>query len=216
MQSFIKPIAVLGFTSILAACGGGTGDDSGGETPEQPTNTAPVANGGTSQTVTAGSEVSLNGSQSSDADGDSLTYSWSITSQPSGSTATLTTGQQANASFTPEVSGSYEVTLTVSDGTATDTATVTITVNAIVEQNAAPIANAGSNQAVVTGTQVTLNGDQSSDADGDNLTYGWSITSQPSGSNASLSNSEQVTTSFTPSLSGNYQVRLTVSDGTDS
>jgi hypothetical protein len=39
-------------------------------------NHPPVANAGSDQTVTAGDTVTLNGAGSSDADGDSLSYSW--------------------------------------------------------------------------------------------------------------------------------------------
>ena len=50
-------------------------------------NTAPVADAGTDRTVTVGKTVQLDGSKSSDEDGDTLTYSWTITSAPEGSSA---------------------------------------------------------------------------------------------------------------------------------
>jgi len=45
-------------------------------------NSAPVANAGPDQNVATASLVTLNGSGSSDADGDTLTYAWSFTSVP--------------------------------------------------------------------------------------------------------------------------------------
>ncbi len=52
------------------------------------TNTPPVANAGQNQTVALEQTVTLDGSASSDADGDQLTYRWSLAT-PTGSGATL-------------------------------------------------------------------------------------------------------------------------------
>ena len=65
-------------------------------------NTPPTANAGLDQTVEwTGDPVILNGVQSSDPDpGDTLTFSWSFSSLPVGSIATLTSAASANPSFT--------------------------------------------------------------------------------------------------------------------
>ena len=55
------------------------------------TNSAPTANAGPDQTVSAGSAVTLNVTASSDPEGSSLTFSWSLITRPAGSTATLST-----------------------------------------------------------------------------------------------------------------------------
>ena len=55
---------------LITACGGGGSGDA---------NHAPVANAGSAQTVFKASTVTLDGSASSDADGDQLTYSWAQT-----------------------------------------------------------------------------------------------------------------------------------------
>src|SRR5690349_12742235 len=57
--------------------------------PVTPGNTTPVANAGADQTVTAGSTITLNGSGSSDVDGNPLTFAWTLIVKPAGSTATL-------------------------------------------------------------------------------------------------------------------------------
>lgn len=79
-------------------------------------NSAPIANAGSSGSTTVGTLVSLNGSGSSDADHDSLSYSWSLISKPAGSTALISNANQAIASFVPDLPGTYVAGLIVNDG----------------------------------------------------------------------------------------------------
>jgi hypothetical protein len=91
-------------------------------------NVAPTANAGIDQNVTAGNTVNLDGSGSNDPDGDLLTYSWSFTSIPTGSTATILSSTVAAPSFTADLPGSYVLKLVVNDGTVDSTPdTVTVT-----------------------------------------------------------------------------------------
>lgn len=79
--------------------------------------------------------------------------------------------------------------------------------------NSAPVANAGSAQNVVVGTVVTLDGSASTDADGNALTYAWTLTTKPAGSAASLSSATSVKPTFTADVAGTYGASLIVSDG---
>jgi hypothetical protein len=170
-------------------------------------NPPPTANAGSNQTVATGSVVQLDGSSSSDLDGDKLAYTWSLMVTPAGSKASLSNTGIANPTFTADAPGTYVAQLAVSDGTSTASAQVTITANSI------PVANAGPNQTVATGVTVQLDGSKSSDTDGDKLTYSWSLASVPSGSKATLASSTMVNPTFVADVTGNYIAQLTVSDG---
>ncbi len=173
-------------------------------------NAAPVANAGTAQNVTTGTLVTLDGSASSDVNGDALTYAWTLTSKPSGSAANLSDATSARPTFTADVVGTYEASLSVSDGRLSSTpATVAI---AAAVANVAPVANAGMAQNVTTGTMVTLDGSASSDANGDTLTYVWTLTSKPAGSTAVLSSASSARPTFTADAAGTYVASLVVRD----
>lgn len=172
-------------------------------------NSPPVANAGSNQTVTPGSLVSLNGSGSSDVDGDPLTYLWSFVSIPSGSAAVILNGRSVSAAFLADVSGTYIVKLVVNDGHVdSQPSTVTISTG-----YTPPIANAGPNQTVGIGALVQLNGSGSTDVNGMPLTYRWSFNSIPNGSTASLSDTTAVNPTFTADVQGNYVAQLIVNDG---
>ena len=170
---------------IVAACGGGGGGSSSSPVAPTPSNNSPMA--GADLTVTLSEDavnVPLDLSAPTDSDGDSLTIS--ITAIPtSGSLkkadgtvlaegGSLTVTELQALTFTPDANvndsstsfGSFSYS--VSDGSATDSRTVTISVEAvndapdfgIVVTEFAPYENT----TAVTTVQVT-------DADGDAITY---------------------------------------------
>ena len=115
-----------------------------------------------------------------------------------------------STTFTVDRAGDYTAQLIVNDGTlSSDPNTVMIST-----VNVAPVADAGPDQTVAVNVLVILGGSGSSDANGDPLTYSWSITSTPFGSAAALSSLTSVSTTFTADLAGTYVVQLIVNDGT--
>ena len=60
---------------------------------------------------------------------------------------------------------------------------------------------------------MQLSGAGSTDPDSDSLTYVWSLTSRPSGSNAALSSPSVIAPTFVADASGTYTVQLVVNDG---
>ncbi len=172
-------------------------------------NSPPVANAGPGQSLPLGATATLNGSLSSDVDGNSLTYAWSFVTRPAGSSAVLANPTSVNPTFVLDRAGAYVIQLICNDGTL-PSAPATVTISTI---NTQPVANAGSTQAVNVGSLVQLNGGNSTDADGNPLTYAWILNSVPAQSTATLSNTTIVNPTFTADRPGTYIAQLIVNDG---
>ena len=198
---------------------------------------APIANAGPDQgfsadtLVSSGDTVMLDGTGSSDADNDMLTYLWvqtaPVAGQP-GSGVVLDTSTPSQPTFVvPQLPANTTLTfsLTVSDAdslTADDTDTVSIRVTAAGD---APTADAGPDQGftadalVSEGDTVMLDGTGSSDPEGVELEYTWvqtaPVAGQP-GSGVVLDTSTPSRPTFAaPQLPANTTLafRLTASDG---
>lgn len=170
-------------------------------------------------TASVGYLVSLSQSAANVAAQQPLTYSWTFTDKPAGSAAVLSTPAAPQAQFAPDLLGDYKVRLTVTDalgGASYYTTTVAVRNRrplATIGSNATPTAlPAGPTLRVPPGTELTLRGGGSSDADGDAISYAWSIASKPAGSATALSAASTANVKLTPDLGGSYLVRLRVSD----
>lgn len=174
-------------------------------------NVPPVASAGANRTVPKNTVVTLDASASADPDQDPLTFSWVLASAPAGSATTLANPTSVQATFTPDLVGTYTATVTVSDGVFSSLASVTVTA-----VDTPPVASAGTPQTANVGNPVTLDGSASADPDHDPLTYAWTMTARPPGSAAALSGPTTVNPTFTPDLVGTYAFSLVVSDGANS
>lgn len=115
----------LGVCLLLAVSGCPGPDD---DSPSEDADDSPVARAGPNQQVCPGARVTLDGSGSSGANGAPLTFRWSFTARPPGSTATLSDPTSKAPSFPADVVGVYALSLSVNNGrvdSAPDTVTVT-------------------------------------------------------------------------------------------
>lgn len=158
-------------------------------------NEAPRAQPGSAQIVEEGSNVTLDGRGSSDSDGQIESYEWR---QVGGTAVNLAGANTAQASFVaPEVDADVVLTFALrvtDDDGASNEAPTTVRVRDVAAQNLPPVANAGLDQTVEGGTEVQLNGAQSSDPDGSITSYFWEQTDGPA---VTLSDPSQALVQFT-------------------
>ncbi|MCM2681399.1 glycoside hydrolase family 48 protein [Echinimonas agarilytica] len=142
--------------------------------------------------IVGGLEVSLDASASTDADGDSMSFSWDLGDGQSASGVSL--------NHTYAASGSYEVVLTVTDGQG-GSDLVSQIVNVSGGLSSPPNAMFSSD---VNNLSLSVDASSSTDADGDIASYQWDF---GDGTTAS-----GMTASHSYSVAGSYSVTLVVTD----
>jgi len=157
-----------------------------------PTNTAPDASFTASDPV---NKTVIFTDTSTDADGDSLTWSWDFGDDVGASTL-------QNATYTYTSNGIYTVTLTVNDGTDTDTSSVVVTIGT---PPTAGITAPEGNITVNTSAQFM---DNSTEGDSNITSWSWDF-----GDYVGTSTLQNATYNYT--AAGTYTVSLTVSDDDD-
>lgn len=172
---------------------------------------APIANTSAKQKMVLGTSLGVYADGCYDPDGESISaYLWAIEDGPSGNAATLTNATDSLATFTPDIAGEYTLSLTVTAGVNTSVpAYKTVEVKAT---NIAPVAVIGNDTTVATKKYIYLSGADSYDADGDALTYAWTLETKPDGSSASISFDDKVTMQTKLDVEGVYSFGLVVSD----
>jgi cyanophycinase len=155
----------------------------------------PVADAGPDQTVSVGQVVTFDGSGSYSKKGTIVSYEWAFGDGGTAAGMIVT--------YTYSSAGTYIAALTVRDslgGTGTDTATITVTSGG----NIAPTADAGPDQTVDDGQEVTFDGSGSYDADGTITSYEWTF-GDGNGATGMI-------VTHTYASAGTYTATLTVTD----
>ena len=212
--------ACIAVYMLLVLLSAGCGDRGGGYVSDQSNggpgsaNYVPAANAGPDQTVTVGWRVQIDGSSSYDAQSRPLTYSWTITSKPPASTASLVSTTSVTTVFTADISGTYVLSLVVNNGSSSsnpDSVSITTSAAGNWDLNA----NAGADQYILSGPTATV----SLDGSGSwaewwqaPFTYTWSFTSMPDGSNAQIFDPASATPSFIADREGTYELSLWISN----
>jgi len=174
----------------------GVGDQLSIETAYPPNN-PPVANAGGTYEGTEDISIEFDGSSSSDINGDLLSYSWDF-----GDSSPLGTG--VSPSHTYLSGGTFDVTLTVSDGRGgSDTATTAATVTGV---NDDPVSDPNGPYSGIVNEPINFDGSGSSDFDGDTLSYSWDF-----GDGIALGTGVSLTHTYTSIAE--FTVTLLVSDG---
>ena len=224
-------IAVLGLPLVFAAAC--TKDDEDTGDPYCP----PEAYAGPDQSVALGATAELDSQQETELDDGTklgpsgypagcaddkfeLTYVWEFQSVPVDSAideAALTDNNSAEAvasSFVPDVSGTYVLSLVVSDDL--ETSTPSIVVIDVSPGDAAPVADAGPDHDAAVEERVTLDGSGSSDPEGAELEFNWALSAAPDCSSLEsddIFNQGTETPSFICDCAGIFVISLAVSDG---
>lgn len=157
----------------------------------------PHAEAGRFYTGLVGDPITFNGAASSSTDGSPLTFSWSFDDGGAASGAIVT------HTFVAE--GNHTATLTVSDGTRSDSDVAQVSVTSPREPSQ-PVAISGGPYRGRTGIPVMFDGSLSYDPDGDPLYYDWWF---GDGSHATAAMPVHIY-----DADGTYDVQLVVSDGT--
>ena len=199
-MNYIFPYFLI-LSFFLASC---TSKDLPGEPP--------VAMAGRDATYPLGTQDSvsfiLDGSASRDTDGDTLAFSWTVSTVPQGLNGDFAATNQPLTTYITRQAGTFFFVLGVSDGVhklVFDTVAVKVL-------GKPPVAVAGEDKNVKLGETVQLNASQSTDPEGQIVAYVWQLMGKPIGSTVKLGATDLPVFYFQPDKTGIYGIRLKVVD----
>ncbi|RLI63693.1 MAG: hypothetical protein DRO67_05345, partial [Candidatus Asgardarchaeum californiense] len=183
-----------------------TGDEEsggpGGGGPPGGGNTGPTADANGPYTGYVNQSITFDGSGSSDSDGSIAGYMWDFDNDGTYDTGWLTT---ATTTHSYSVAGNYTVKLKVKDNLdSTDIDTTYANISELPEEKEPPIADANGPYSGLTFQNITFDGSDSYDPDGNIVNYTWNFGDNTTGYGASPMHIYN--------LSGIYIVTLTVTD----
>jgi PKD repeat protein len=161
----------------------------------EPGNQSPTADPAGPYTANAGESLTLDGTGSSDPDGDINSYAWDF--------GDGSTGTGVNPYHTYDTAGTYNVSLTVTDSGGLNATSVTTAMIGDVNKQA-PVANANGPYSGTVNVALPFSSAGSEDSDGSIAIYTWDF-----GDGSTESGN---TVSHTYTAEGSYTVTLTVED----
>ena len=178
LSSTVNATGPMGLTATITGSSQPDPDLTNNIVTAAPANRPPVADAGAHQEIGTRSTVLLDGSLSSDADSDSLSFLWAFFSRPPNSTAVLSGANTATPSFIADAPGTYTVRLTVADTSGAADAPATVTISAVV-LNSPPVITSAPLTIGEVGQPYSYDVDAGDPDAGDLLTF--SLTTAPAG-----------------------------------
>ncbi len=173
--------------------------------------------GGAAQ-YAVGTQVTLDGSGSTDPNGEPLAFRWRVAVTPAGSHAAIADIGATTTWLQPDIAGSYTVELVVSDGALTSAPAIATFVAGPCGSATPKITSLTTTPTLPNAGEAVLLQASTSDTIGDTtcppvaLSYAWSIAAVPAGSHASLNDTTLESPSLFTDVPGSYGVQLVVSD----
>ncbi len=186
-------------------------------------NTPPVASVTITGTTIVGNTLTADTSASTDADGDTLTftYQWFRADDASGTNETMISGASAQTYTltSNDVNKYITVKVVANDGTDNSSEVTASYAGPITSSNTAPVASVTITGTTIVGNTLTADTSASTDADGDTLTftYQWFRADDASGTNETMiSGASAQTYTLTSNDKDKYiTVKVVANDGTD-